>query len=162
MRPFFPHPVTSVLVFITWLVQGDPRSPGHLLLGVVLAWALPYVTRGLWEGRIRVQSVPRMLGYILLVIWDVFRSNMKVTWLILTQSQRLHPVLVKVPLSMRDTYGIATLAATISYTPGTVAVDVSADRTHLLVHVFHTHDPHGVVREIKDRYERRLLEIFPC
>jgi multicomponent K+:H+ antiporter subunit E len=129
---------------------------------VLLAWALPLLTRRLWSDRIQVRSLPRMLAYIALVIWDVFRSNMTVTWLILTQSQRLHPVLVKVPLAMRDTYGIATLAATISYTPGTVAVDVSADRTHLLVHVFHTHDPHGVVREIKERYERRLLEIFPC
>jgi multicomponent K+:H+ antiporter subunit E len=162
MLRLFPHPVTSVLVLITWLVQGDPRSPGHWVLGLVLAWALPFMTRRLWTDRIRVRSMPRMVAYIALVIWDVFRSNMKVTWLILTQSQRLHPVLVKVPLAMQDTYGIATLAATISYTPGTVAVDVSEDRTHLLVHVFHTHDPHGVVREIKDRYERRLLEIFPC
>jgi multicomponent K+:H+ antiporter subunit E len=162
MRRFFPHPVTSVLVLITWMVQGDWRSPGYWLLGLVLAWTLPYLTRRLWEERIRVQSVPRMLAYILLVIWDVFLSNMRVTWLILTQSQRLHPVLVKVPLTLRDTYGIATLAATISYTPGTVAVDVSDDRTHLLVHVFHTHDPRSVVQEIKSRYERRLLEIFPC
>lgn len=162
MARLFPHPVTSVLVLITWLVQGDPRSPGHWLLGLGLSWALPFMTRRLWTDRIRVRSLPQMAAYIVLVIWDVFRSNMKVTWLILTQSQRLHPVLVKVPLVIQDTYGIATLAATISYTPGTVAVDVSADRTHLLVHVFHTHDPYGVVREITDRYERRLLEIFPC
>ena len=162
MKRLFPHPVTSVLVFITWLVQGDPRTPGPWLMGVVLAWALPYLTRRLWSEQIRVRSLSKMLVYIGMVILDVFRSNIRVTWLILTQSQRLHPVLVKVPLTIQDTYGIATLAATISYTPGTVAVDVSDDRTHLLVHVFHTHDPHAVVRDLKERYERRLLEIFTC
>jgi multicomponent K+:H+ antiporter subunit E len=162
MQRFFPHPVTSVLVFITWLVQSDPRTPGPWIMGLVLAWALPYLTRRLWTERIRVRSLPRIVVYIGIVIWDVFKSNMRVTWLILTQSQKLHPVLVKVPLTIRDTYGIATLAATISYTPGTVAVDVSEDRSHLLVHVFHTHDPRGVVHELKERYERRLLEIFPC
>ncbi len=162
MQRVFPHPVTSIMVLVTWLVLSDPRTPGNWLLAATLAWALPFATRRLWTERIRVRSLPRILAYIGLVVLDVFRSNVRVTWLILTQSQRLHPVLVKVPLTIQDTYGIATLAATISYTPGTVAVDVSEDRTHLLVHVFHTHDPRGVVRNLKDRYERRLLEIFPC
>lgn len=162
MQRLFPHPVTSVLVFITWLVQSDPRTLGPWVMGVVLAWALPFLTRRLWTERIRVRSLPRIMAYIGIVIWDVLKSNLRVAWLILTQSQELHPVLVKVPLTIRNTYGIATLAATISYTPGTVAVDVSEDRSHLLVHVFHTHDPNGVVHELKERYERRLLEIFPC
>lgn len=158
----FPQPVTSVLVLLTWVMLGDPRSPGYWLLGLALAWLLPVLTRWRWSEKIRVRSLPRIAVYIMIVVWDVLVTNLQVTWLILTRPQRLHPVLVKVPLTIQDTFGITTLAATISFTPGTVAVDVSPDRSHLLVHVFHTEDPRGVVREIIHRYERRLLEIFPC
>lgn len=162
MRRWLPHPVTSVLVMITWLVLTNPRALPSWIMALVLAWALPWSTRRLWTDRIRVGSLPRILAYIGLVIHDVFASNFRVCWLILTRPDRLCAVLVKVPLTIRDPYGIAALAATISYTPGTVAVDISADRSHLLVHVFHATDPAAVVRQLKARYERRLLEIFPC
>jgi multicomponent K+:H+ antiporter subunit E len=162
MNRLVPHPVTSVLVLLTWLVLNDPRTPGTWVMGLVLAWALPWSTRRLWTETIRVRSLPRILAYIGLVVYDVFVSNIRVCWLILTRPTRLTPVLVKMPLAIRDPYGIAALAATISYTPGTVAVDVSPDRSFLLVHVFHTSDPRRVVQDLKQRYERRLLEIFPC
>lgn len=148
-------------MLLAWLVQAG-YSPGSWILGGVLAWAVPWSTRRLWTMRIRVRSFPRILAYLGLVVWDVFVSNVRVCWLIVTRSRTLHPVLVKVPLAIRDPYGIAAFAATISYTPGTVAVDVAPARDHLLVHVFHTEDPGAVVRDLKARYERRLLEIFPC
>ncbi|MBX3131380.1 MAG: Na+/H+ antiporter subunit E [Polyangiaceae bacterium] len=162
MSRVLPHPVTSVMLLITWVTITDPLSPGHWLLGLVVAWALPFATRGLFDQRIRVRSVPRILAYVALVAFDVFASNLRVTWLILSRGGRQSPVLVKVPLTLRDPFAITALASTISYTPGTVSVDVSEDRTHLLVHVFHTDDPASVVAGIKSRYERRLLEIFPC
>jgi multicomponent K+:H+ antiporter subunit E len=162
MTRLLPHPVTSVLVLLTWLVLNDPRSAGAWVMGLLLAWALPWSTRRLWIDTIRVRSLPRILAYVALVVYDVFVSNLRVCWLILTRPTTLTPVLVKMPLAITDSYGIAALAATISYTPGTVAVDVSPDRSYLLVHVFHTADPGQVVRDLKVRYERRLLEIFPC
>jgi len=161
-RRLVPHPVTSVLVLLTWLVLNDPRTASTWAMGVLLAWALPWSTRRLWTDTIRVRSLPRILAYIALVVYDVFVSNLRVCVLILARPRTLTPVLVKMPLAITDPYGIAALAATISYTPGTVAVDVSPDRSYLLVHVFHTSDPHRVVHELKQRYERRLLEIFPC
>jgi len=52
------------------------------------------------------------------------------------------------------------LAGTITLTPGTVSADLSDGGHSLLVHTLHTDDPDGVRDEIKQRYERRLKEIF--
>jgi multicomponent K+:H+ antiporter subunit E len=38
---------------------------------------------------------------------------------------------------------------------------LSADGGSILVHCLHTDDPDAVRDEIKNRYERRLKEIFP-
>jgi multicomponent K+:H+ antiporter subunit E len=46
-------------------------------------------------------------------------------------------------------------------TPGTVSATLAADGSAILVHCLHTDDPDSVRDDIKSRYERRLLEIFP-
>ena len=52
------------------------------------------------------------------------------------------------------------LAGTITMTPGTLTADISACGRALLVHCLDTDDPDAVRDEIKQRYERRLKEIF--
>jgi multicomponent K+:H+ antiporter subunit E len=65
-----------------------------------------------------------------------------------------------VPLDIRVPEGIATLAGTITMTPGTVSSDLSADGKALLVHGLHVPDEDDTIATIKSRYEARLLEIF--
>ena len=67
---------------------------------------------------------------------------------------------VTVPLDLTSAEAIAVLSGTITMTPGTVSADLSSDGTKLLVHCLEADDPDAVVAEIKNRYERRLREIF--
>jgi multicomponent K+:H+ antiporter subunit E len=46
-------------------------------------------------------------------------------------------------------------------TPGTLSAMLCADGRSILVHALHVDDPDAVRDAIKDRYERRLKEIFP-
>jgi multicomponent K+:H+ antiporter subunit E len=64
------------------------------------------------------------------------------------------------PLSIRDPYGITSLASIITMTPGTLSVDLSADRKNLLVHALNLDDPAVLIASIKSRYERPLIAIF--
>ena len=67
---------------------------------------------------------------------------------------------VRVPLDMRDPYGLAALACIITATPGTVWVEYDSAKGTMLLHVLDLIDGDDWVRIIKDRYERRLMEIF--
>jgi multicomponent K+:H+ antiporter subunit E len=68
---------------------------------------------------------------------------------------------VPVPLELSSAEAITVLAGTITMTPGTVSATLSADGGAILVHCLHTDDPDSIRNDIKTRYERRLLEIFP-
>ncbi|MGW8175761.1 MAG: Na+/H+ antiporter subunit E [Stenotrophomonas sp.] len=61
---------------------------------------------------------------------------------------------------MRDRYGLAVLAIIITSTPGTLWVEYESATGRLLLHVLDLVDEETWVRLIKDRYERRLMEIF--
>ena len=66
-----------------------------------------------------------------------------------------------VPLDIANIHGIAALTSMITLTPGTVSAALSDDRRFLLVHVLHLDDPDALIAEIKARYEKPLMEIFP-
>ena len=61
---------------------------------------------------------------------------------------------------MHDPYGLAMLACIITATPGTIWAGLSADGRYLTIHVLDLQDEETWIRTIKDRYERRLMEIF--
>ena len=91
------------------------------------------------------------------VFADIVRSNVAVARIILG----LRPSdFVDIPLELRDPYGLATLACTITSTPGTLWVNFNEASGTLTIHVLDLVDETEWVRTIKGRYERLLLEIF--
>ena len=76
------------------------------------------------------------------------------------REQDIHSKWIVVPLDVTSAEAITVLAGTITMTPGTVSTMLSADGASILVHCLHTDDPDAVRDEIKNRYERRLKEIF--
>lgn len=163
-RPFprlLPHPILSALLVVVWLMLVNALSLGSLVMGIILGLLIPLVTAAYWPDRPRVRRPFLVLGYVLIVIWDILVANVVVAWTILTKSnEAMRSTWVTIPLDLRRPEAITILAGTITLTPGTVSADLSDKGHALLVHALDAGDP-GVVRdEIKQRYERRLKEIF--
>jgi multicomponent K+:H+ antiporter subunit E len=155
-----PSPWLSTALLVTWLMLSESSSAGHLALGATLALAIPALTRATRPDPVHVRRPARALGLALVVLWDVVRSNVEVARRVLGPTAAIRSRFVEVPLEIRHPYGIATLAAIVTTTPGTVSADLSDDRSRLLVHALHCDDPAALVAEIKARYEAPLREIF--
>src|SRR3546814_1731676 len=67
---------------------------------------------------------------------------------------------VNIPLELRAPYGLATLAIIITSTPGTLWVSFDSAKGLLTLHILDLIDEDAWIATIKQRYERRLLEIF--
>jgi len=160
MTRLLPAPLISLLLFLMWPVLNDSWSQGHLLLGAALALAIPWFTDALRAERPRLNqplAIARLTG---VVMWDIVRSNIDVAKRILGPEAAIKPRFVKLPLSIRDPHGIATLATIITMTPGTLSADLDADRSHLLIHAFNLDDEAALIDVIKTRYEAPLMRIF--
>ncbi len=159
---WLPHPVFSLLLAAAWLLMQGDASFGNMLLGALLAVALPLSARHMLPDLPRVRRPLLLVRYLLLVQWDILVSNVRVAKLALGPLARLRPCIVDVPLDMDQPVVVAMLAMTITLTPGTVSLVIDAPNRRLLVHGLDVDDPDALVAEIKDRYERRLKEIFGC
>ena len=103
-----------------------------------------------------------MVEYILIVLWDIVVANVQVAMIILFKREpTIQSQWIPIPLELTSAEAITVLAGTITMTPGTVSATLAADGSAILVHCLHTDDPDAIRDEIKTRYERRLLEIFP-
>ncbi len=157
----FPHPLLTIILTIVWVMLQNDVSAGMVVFGVVLGIIIPRITAVWWPDRPQGFRAGKMLSYCLLVIWDIIVANVQVAWIILTKSNaQIRPAWVEVPLDLRTPEAITILAGTITLTPGTVSADLSNEGRSLLVHALDAPDPAAVRDEIKNRYERRLKEIF--
>ncbi|HSK41263.1 MAG TPA: Na+/H+ antiporter subunit E [Arenibaculum sp.] len=156
-----PHPLLTLTIAVFWVLLANDLSAGHVVLGLILGVLLAKFTSVYWPDRVRIRNPAAIAGYILIVLWDICVSNVQVAYLVLfRRGDTLRSRFVTVPLDLRTPEAVSVLAGTITMTPGTVSSDISADGCSLLVHCLETDDPDGTVAQIKNRYERRLKEIF--
>ncbi|MET3352865.1 UNVERIFIED_ORG: multicomponent K+:H+ antiporter subunit E [Xanthobacter viscosus] len=156
-----PHPLLTVLVALVFVFLMNEVTPGVVVLGLILGFAIPLLTAPFWPGRPRLKAPLTVAEFMLVVLWDIIVSNIEVAKLILfRRGDSLRTRYVTVPLDLEAPEAIALLAGTITMTPGTVSADLSADGKALLVHCLDTGDPAATVAAIKARYERRLKRIF--
>jgi multicomponent Na+:H+ antiporter subunit E len=72
----------------------------------------------------------------------------------------MKPGIVALPLDTTKDSEVLLLAMLINLTPGSVALDVSLDRKVMYVHVMYIDTPDAARAEIKNGFERRVLEVL--
>ncbi len=161
IRWLLPHPFLTLLLAVVWTLLQNNISAGMIVFGLILGVIIPWVTAVWWPDTPRGFRLGKMISYVLLVLWDILIANVEVAWIVLTRpNDKLRPAWVVVPLDLRQPEAITVLAGTITLTPGTVSADLSDEGHSLLVHALDTDDPDAIRDQIKQRYERRLKEIF--
>ncbi|HEY8367969.1 MAG TPA: Na+/H+ antiporter subunit E [Thermodesulfobacteriota bacterium] len=160
MTRWLPYPLASASLLATWLLLNQSLSPGHVVVGGVLALVGPRVLAALDLPKGMVRRAGAIVRLSLRVVFDILRSNIAVAWLVLGPRRRRRSGFVTIPLTLRSPYGLAALACIITATPGTVWVSFDPDRGILVIHVFDLIDEAEWVRIITHRYERPLREIF--
>lgn len=162
MKRWLPSPLMSSTLLLFWLLLNESVAPAHLLLGAALAVVVPLLTQSLQPlGYPRIAKPFTLLRLLAMALVEIVRSCFNVGGLILfTRHARLNSQFIRIPLDMRNHYGLALLSCLINSTPGTVWVEILPENHELVLHVFDLHDEQWWIHTIKTRYEQPLIEIF--
>lgn len=144
-----------------WLLLNGTLTLGQAALGGLAAWAAVRARALLQPAAVVLHRPLAAVALLGIVLADIARSNVAVAAIVLRRGRRGRVSgFVEIPLATRHPAALAALACIITSTPGTAWAGYDVQSNTLTMHVLDLVDGEAAVREIKDRYERRLMEIF--
>ena len=154
--------VGNLLLALAWAALQADFTLANLVAGYALGYLilLGLVRGGVFPESRYVGKVSLAVGLGLFFLWELIYANLRLARDVITPHYSMSPGIVAVPLDATRDSEIMLLAALINLTPGSVALDVSPDRGHLYVHVMYMTDPEAARAEIKNGFERRVLQLL--
>ena len=158
--------ILFILALLVWLLLSWPAGWQHLLVGILVAGFVSFLTGDMFTKRPHVFKNPRryfwFLYYIPVFIWECFKANLDVAYRIGHPDLPIHPGIVKVKTELKSETGLTFLANSITLTPGTMTVDIDQENGFLYIHWMNVKDKdmEKATEMIVKKFEKILKKIF--
>jgi multicomponent Na+:H+ antiporter subunit E len=95
-------------------------------------------------------------------LWELIKASFVVAHEVLTPTHYMQAGIIAVPLDAKTDLEITIFSSLVSLTPGTLSIDVSADKSHLFVHAMYIEkgDTAALSNELKHGFEQRIIRIL--
>lgn len=152
----------TIVIAIGWAAATGNFTVLNLVFGAAVAGVGLFLVRDRVTFPRLLTRARRLLSLALLFFFELLASAVRVAWLVMHPDMHrlLRPGIVAFPLTVTRDAEITLLANLITLTPGTLSVDVSADRKVLYVHAISVTDRETLIRDIAGGFERKIIEAF--
>jgi multicomponent Na+:H+ antiporter subunit E len=150
----------NLVLALAWTALTGQFGPTNMLIGLVLGYVVLFISRRALGPSDYFVKVPLVFGFVAYFLRELVLANLRVALDVLTAQPRMQPRIIALPLEARTSGEITALSYLISLTPGTLSLDVSADREVLYIHAMYAQDADKVRQELKNDLERRLLAVM--
>lgn len=152
--------LVNILLALSWAAVTGSFSVVNLAFGFVLGTGVLFMIREQVGGSSYFKRTGRVVGLILMFLKELALSAWRVAVLVSRPKLDVSPGIIAFPLTVDRDFEISLLANLITLTPGTLSVDVSEDRKILYVHCVDLPDPEATIADIRDGFERKIMEAF--
>ncbi len=154
MNPFS----INLVLAIVWAALSGELTIASLLVGFVVGYVTLWAMQPLFPASRYCSKVIGLLKLAPFFLWELLVSSLKVAWSVVTPLRHSKPGIISVPLDVSSDTELTVLGNLISLTPGSLSVDVSEDRKHLVVHAMFIENPDDFRSELKQGMEHRVRE----
>ena len=145
----------TIGLFGLWVLLSGKLDAFHLSIGFLGAALIAWMNtepRHLDEPPL---PLVRLVLYLPWLFWEIVKSSLNVTKIILDPKLPINPRLIKFPTNLGSNPAVVLLGNSITLTPGTVTIEVSSNE--LLVHALDDESTRGL--ESRDM-ERKIAAAF--
>jgi len=158
VRPAGTSRLLVVWLFVVWIAAFGSLAPNVIVGGLIASVVVAAVTRWLslrWpRAFVHPIAAARFVGYFLGQMIVSTRDVIAALWV---PRDQLRPAILAVPVQVQTRNEVTLLMNSISFMPGTVALELHDEQ--LYVHVLTTDDPAAVVGEIAN-LESKISDAF--
>ncbi len=153
-----------IAVLMTWFTQSiypDIPTTGFITILLFAGWnTILWLLMFFYNEKEFYKS--RQIGILILFyLKELVSASLRVAYEVLTPQDHMLPAVIAIPLDVKTDLEITLLANFITLTPGTLSIDVSADRKTLYVHEVYVKlgDTEKIKKKIKGGFEKKILNI---
>lgn len=154
MSPF----AINLALAVVWAALSGGFTLAGLMVGFIVGYFTLWVMQPLFPASRYCQKLLGVIRLALFFIWELLISSFRVAWSVIMPLRQSKPGIISIPLDVSSDTEITVLGNLISLTPGSLSLDVSENRKHLVVHAMFIEDPQAFRRDIKQGMEHRVQE----
>ncbi|MBT8038096.1 MAG: Na+/H+ antiporter subunit E [Verrucomicrobiae bacterium] len=111
----------------------------------------------------RLSPTQKMIGWVRFAgfyLTEIFKSNLSIAWDVLTPEDKSSPgiIALDLPDGLSDAQ-ILLISNLITMTPGSLSLDLCADRRTLLLHILYLDDVEKTRQHFLENYVHRVLHL---
>ncbi len=156
----------NLLLTAVWVLLTEDTTFGNIIAGFLIAFAILSFSQRVVVIHPTHRSTSshyfwravRTIIFIFYFLEELVAASINVLLCIL-QPHRIRPAITAVPLDLHTDFQIMILANVITLTPGTLCLDISQDKKVMYIHSISVKDSADFSRQIKQGFERRILDI---
>lgn len=147
---------------LMWAAITGTFTLENLLLGLGIGVLALFLLRGRMAPPRALRQLRRGVRLFVVFLGEMVMSAVRVALVVVDPNMagKLRPAFVAVPVDLETDGQITLLASMVTLTPGTLSVDVSEDKSVLIVHALTLEDREALIAGIKTGFEAPIREVF--
>jgi multicomponent Na+:H+ antiporter subunit E len=143
------HFLMNLLLSFIWVALSGSLYYTNFLFGFMIGFFILWIMNREETDRRYFNRVPKTIGFVFFFLYEM-----------ITPKYFFKPGIVRYPLDASTDIEINLLSTMISMTPGTLILDISEDKKSLYIHVMYLKDKETFIAQLKNGFEKKLLEIL--
>ena len=154
-----------IISLFVWLLITSFTDLQEIVAGIIVALLVTLLSGDLMapnKVKLGIKRVYHIIIYLFILIWEIFKANLHVAYIVLHPKLPINPGIVKIKTGLTSDTALTLLANSITLTPGTLTVDLDKENGFLYVHCIEVpgRDMENNTAAIADKFEKRLKVIF--
>ncbi|WP_040224599.1 Na+/H+ antiporter subunit E [Bhargavaea cecembensis] len=149
----------NFIIAFLWMFISGSFSASTFIIGWLIGMLLIFMTRRFFPGSLYIRRIWAIIKLTLLFFKELMMANIQVFMLVIKPKLAIRPAIFAYPTKLTSDWEITLLSSLITLTPGTIVMNVSEDKKTLYVHALDIDDVDEAVIDIRDSFEKAIMEV---
>jgi multicomponent Na+:H+ antiporter subunit E len=149
----------NIFIAFTWMFLGNNYAFPSFFGGYLIGLFMIFMMRRFFPRRFYLINVYAAFKLLVLFIKELILSNIAILKVILRPKLDISPGIFALPTELTKDWEITLLANLITLTPGTLVIDISDDNKLLYIHAMDVKDVDTAIHDIKNTFEKAIMEV---
>lgn len=149
----------NLMIAFLWMFLNNDWTPSGFIIGYALGVIVLVALRRFFDGRLYLAKIWAVLKLIALLLRELIASSYVVVKAVLRPSLNIRPAILMYHTELESDWEVAVLITLLCLTPGSVVLEVSKDNRTLYIHAMDIRDAEQFDANIRNKFERAILEV---